>query len=183
MTSPTTLAKPSSPMTAASTATTPAAPSEQVDPKSIIAPAPQRLISLDAYRGFVMFLMVAEVLQLSPVARNFPESKFWAFLAHQQSHVEWIGCTLHDLIQPSFTFMVGVALPFSIASRVANGHPFPTMLGHAIWRSLLLVLLGLFLRSGSRPMTSSPFEDPLTPIGLRYTVAFPLAFARPRAQW
>ena len=170
-------------MTAASTATSPAAPSEQVDPKSIIAPAPQRLISLDAYRGFVMFLMVAEVLHLSRVARNFPESKFWAFLAHQQSHVEWIGCTLHDLIQPSFTFMVGVALPFSIASRVAKGHPFPKMLGHAIWRSLLLIFLGIFLRSVNRPTTNFTFEDTLTQIGLGYTFAFLLAFARPRAQW
>src|SRR5688500_13859202 len=119
MTSPPFSAKHPQPMTVA--ATTPAAPAEQVDPKSIIAPAPQRLTSLDAYRGFVMFLMVAEVLHLSRVARAFPESAFWKFLAHQQSHVEWIGCTLHDLIQPSFTFMVGVALPFSIASRIAKG--------------------------------------------------------------
>src|SRR5688572_8970439 len=122
-----------------SAAIPPAPPSEQVTPNSIIAPGPKRLISLDAYRGFVMFLMVAEVLHLGRVARNVPESKFWAFLAHHQSHVEWIGCTLHDLIQPSFTFMVGVALPFSIASRVAKGHGFGKMVGHAVWRSLLLI--------------------------------------------
>jgi predicted acyltransferase len=168
-------------MTAA--ATTPAAPSEQVAPNAIIAPAPQRLVSLDAYRGFVMFLMVAEVLQLGRMARNFPESKFWAFLAHQQSHVEWIGCTLHDLIQPSFTFMVGVALPFSIASRVAKGQPFGRMLMHAIIRSLLLISLGIFLRSVGRPMTNFTFEDTLTQIGLGYTFAFLLAFARARTQW
>lgn len=168
-------------MTAA--ATTPVAPSEQVAANPIIAPAPQRLISLDAYRGFVMFLMVAEVLHLSRVARAFPESAFWRFLAHQQSHVEWIGCTLHDLIQPSFTFMVGVALPFSIASRVARGHSFGKMLIHAIWRSLLLIFLGIFLRSVGRSMTNFTFEDTLTQIGLGYTFAFLLAFARTRAQW
>ena len=40
---------------------------------------------------------------------------------HHQSHVEWTGCSLHDLIQPSFSFLVGVALPFSLASRLARG--------------------------------------------------------------
>jgi len=165
-------------MTAA--ATTPAAPSEQV---AIIAPAQQRLVSLDAYRGLVMFLMVAEVLHLSWVARAFPESKFWAFLAHHQSHVEWIGCTMHDLIQPSFTFMVGVALPFSIASRVAKGQTFGRMVTHAMWRSLLLIFLGIFLRSVGRPITNFTFEDTLTQIGLGYTFAFLLAFTRGRTQW
>jgi heparan-alpha-glucosaminide N-acetyltransferase len=172
------------PMTAA--ATTPAATPEPIMSKAadaIIAPAPPRLVSLDAYRGFVMFLMVAEVLHLSRMARAFPESGFWAFLAHQQSHVEWIGCTLHDLIQPSFTFMVGVAIPFSIASRVAKGQAFGTMVGHAIWRSLLLIFLGIFLRSVGRPMTNFTFEDTLTQIGLGYTFAFLLAFARSRTQW
>ena len=35
---------------------------------------------------------------------------FWELLCHHQSHVEWVGCSLHDLIQPSFSFLVGVAL-------------------------------------------------------------------------
>ncbi|MEI6051453.1 MAG: hypothetical protein WCQ44_02015, partial [Opitutaceae bacterium] len=64
--------------------------------------SPRRLASLDAYRGLVMLLMMAEVLRLKRVALALPESKFWAFLAAQQSHVEWVGCSLHDLIQPSF---------------------------------------------------------------------------------
>jgi predicted acyltransferase len=74
------------------------------------APAPTvRLTSVDAYRGLVMFLMMAEVLNLGRVAAN-TGSGFWKFLAYHQSHVEWIGCSLHDLIQPSFSFLVGVAL-------------------------------------------------------------------------
>src|ERR1035437_3596734 len=71
--------------------------------------------------GFVMFLMMAEVLSLSRVAKVRPDSALWQFLAHHQSHVAWIGCSLHDLIQPSFSFLVGVALPFSLASRAARG--------------------------------------------------------------
>src|SRR4051812_36293633 len=58
---------------------------------------PRRLGSIDAYRGLVMFLMMAEVLHLCAVARARPESRFWAFLCHHQEHVEWVGCSLHDL--------------------------------------------------------------------------------------
>src|SRR5689334_25442382 len=83
--------------------------------------APPRLGSIDAYRGFVMFLMMAEILRLAAVAAKVPESGFWKFLAYHQTHVTWAGCSLHDLIQPSFSFLVGVSLPFSIASRMAKG--------------------------------------------------------------
>src|SRR5690606_41608589 len=74
---------------------------------------PRRVASIDAFRGFVMFLMMAEVLRLGRIARELPDSSFWEFLAFHQSHVPWTGCSLHDLIQPSFSFLVGVALPFS----------------------------------------------------------------------
>ena len=43
----------------------------------------------------------------------------------------WVGCVLWDLIQPAFMFMVGVALPFSIASRRGEGQSFGRMLLHA----------------------------------------------------
>ena len=78
----------------------------------------QRNCAVDTYRGFVMLLMMAEVLQLSRVARAFPRNAFWHALAWNQTHVEWAGCSLHDTIQPGFSFLVGVALPYSIASRM-----------------------------------------------------------------
>src|SRR3954447_9962839 len=111
---------------------------------------PPRLASIDAYRGLVMFLMMAEALRLCAVSRAIPESPFWKFLCSHQTHVEWVGCSLHDLIQPSFSFLVGVALPFSLAARIARGQSKGRMVAHALWRSLLLVLLGIFLRSVGR---------------------------------
>ena len=39
-------------------------------------------------------------------------------MAWHQTHVEWVGCTLHDLIQPSFSFLVGSALAFSVAAHL-----------------------------------------------------------------
>ena len=72
---------------------------------------PRRMGSIDAYRGLVMFLMMAEVLRFCAVARGGAgAAAIWEFLCHHQSHVEWIGCSLHDMIQPSFSFLVGVAL-------------------------------------------------------------------------
>src|SRR3954468_24049086 len=93
--------------------------------------APGRLTSIDAYRGFVMFLMMAEVLELCAVARAHPGSAFWEFFCHHQEHVEWVGGSWHDLIQPSFSFLVGVALPFSLASRLARGQSTVRMTAHA----------------------------------------------------
>jgi heparan-alpha-glucosaminide N-acetyltransferase len=144
---------------------------------------PTRNLAVDTYRGFVMLLMMAEVLQLSRVFRNFPTSRFWSFLAYHQSHVAWAGCSLHDTIQPGFSFLVGVAVPYSIASRIAKGGTFGRMLLHAVWRSFLLIALGVFLRSIGRPQTYFTFEDTLSQIGLGYTILFLLAFQSPRRQW
>jgi len=143
---------------------------------------PPRLGSIDAYRGLVMLLMMAEVLRLKKIADQVP-TKFWQLLAEQQTHVEWAGCTLHDLIQPGFSFLVGVALPFSIASRLAKGQSKWMMTLHAAWRALLLVLLGVFLRSMHAKQTNWTFEDTLSQIGLGYLPLFLLGFTRQRWQW
>ena len=130
-----------------------------------------------------MLLMMAEVLRLAQVAKAMPGSGFWAFLASQQTHVDWAGCSLHDTIQPGFSFLVGVAIPYSIASRMAKGGAFPGMLIHALWRSLLLVALGVFLRSGNSTQTNFTFEDTLSQIGLGYPILFLLAWKPPRWHW
>ena len=130
-----------------------------------------------------MFLMMAEVLKFSRVAGALPESGIWKFLAYHQSHVEWIGCSLHDLIQPSFSFLVGVALPFSLASRAARGQSRSRMTWHAAWRALVLVLLGVFLRSVGRSQINWTFEDTLSQIGLGYVFLFVLGLRPMRDQW
>lgn len=142
--------------------------------------APNRIDSVDAYRGFVMFLMMAEVLEFSTVATTHPGSTVWRWLAYQQTHAEWAGCHLHDMIQPSFSFLVGVALPFSMASRSAQGQSRWRMTGHALWRSLVLVLLGVFLRSGA--FTNWTFEDTLSQIGLGYPFLFVLGYCSDRTR-
>lgn len=144
---------------------------------------PQRNIAVDAYRGLVMLLMMGEVLELAKVARSYPGNLFWNIAAFNQTHVEWAGLSLHDMIQPSFSFLVGVAMTYSIASRVRRGQPFSKMFVHTLWRSLILISLGIFLRSTHSTQTYFTFEDTLTQIGLGYTFLFLLAFRSPRWQW
>ena len=139
--------------------------------------------AVDTYRGFVMLLMMAEVLQLSRVAAAFPGNPFWSALAWNQTHVAWAGCSLHDTIQPGFSFLVGVALPYSIARRIQQGGTFGRMFAHAAWRGLLLAALGIFLRSIGRTQTNFTFEDTLTQIGLGYPILFALGFRPPRWVW
>src|SRR5215468_329608 len=102
---------------------------------------PGRLVSLDAYRGLTMLAMASGGLALHQVASKFPESSVWKTIGYHSEHVEWVGCAAWDLIQPSFTFMVGVALAYSCASRAAHGQSYVRMLLHAIVRSVVLVLL------------------------------------------
>lgn len=56
------------------------------------------------------------------------------------------------------------------------------MLAHAVWRSFVLIFLGIFLRSMNRPATNFTFEDTLTQIGLGYPFLFLLGWTRPRWQ-
>jgi heparan-alpha-glucosaminide N-acetyltransferase len=152
-------------------------------PPTSTGSAPGRISSVDTYRGAVMLLMMAEVLELSRVARSFPGSATWQALKFHQSHVEWTGCSVHDMIQPSFSFLVGVALPFSLAGRLRRGESLRFATLHAAWRAFVLIALGIFLRSIGRKMTNYTFEDTLTQIGLGYFPLFLIGLAGPRVRW
>ncbi|VTR98851.1 acyltransferase family protein [Tuwongella immobilis] len=143
---------------------------------------PKRILSIDAYRGFVMFLMMAEILHLSGLTELYPTSTVMKWIQHHTSHVAWTGCSLHDLIQPSFSFLVGVALPFSLASRLTKGQSIQTLFVHALLRSLILIFLGIGLRSLGKSQINWTFEDTLTQIGLGYPFLFLIALTTLRVQ-
>jgi heparan-alpha-glucosaminide N-acetyltransferase len=143
---------------------------------------PQRLMGLDAYRGFIMLAMASGGFSLAKVATHYPGSPFWRTLAQQLEHVPWRGGGFWDLIQPSFMFMVGVAMPFSYASRRSQGQSWSQLFGHALVRSLILIALGVFLSSAASKQTNYTFVNVLSQIGLGYMVVFLLLGRSPRVQ-
>jgi heparan-alpha-glucosaminide N-acetyltransferase len=144
--------------------------------------AAQRLQSLDAYRGLIMVALAFNGFGLAATAQNHlrasPDSGFWQAVYYQFEHVEWIGCGFWDLVQPSFMFMVGVSMAYSYVKRQREGQSWGRMFGHAAWRSVILIFLGIFLISNSRDSTNWLLTNVLTQIGLGYTFLF-LLWGRP----
>jgi predicted acyltransferase len=147
-----------------------------------------RLLSLDAYRGFIMVMLAAAGFGIHQFTQLPPEAPVWNELdydtwqqigfhfAHAQwtSNFDWIGISFWDLIQPAFMFMVGVAMPFSYARRASVGHSAWRRTAHAVWRALVLVLLGVFLSSNWADQTNWTFVNVLCQIGLGYVFVYAL---------
>ncbi len=139
---------------------------------STVAGHPGRLVSLDAYRGLIMVVLAASGFGIAAVAENV-DSAVWETLGAQFRHTKWIShdhvlaFSFWDMIQPAFIFIVGVAMPFSYAKRREAGHAFGQELRHAVGRSLILVLLGVFFFS-----PSWRFTNVLSQIGLGYWLVF-----------
>ena len=107
------------------------------------AHATHRLVSLDAFRGAIMISLISHGFGFSA----FDGHPYLNFLAHQTEHVPWEGCVYWDLIQPSFMFMVGVAMPFAYAKRVSLGESGGTIFLHALRRCFNLVLVAAIFSS------------------------------------
>lgn len=142
----------------------------------------ERLVSLDAFRGFTMLAMASGGLGLSRVAEHFPDSQLWSFLDYQSSHVHWVGCAAWDLIQPAFMFMVGASMPYSYGRRKEEGDSFLRLFGHAIFRAFVLTALGVFLYSNGARQTNFIFPNVLAQIGLGYAFVFLVVGRRPWLQ-
>jgi predicted acyltransferase len=136
---------------------------------------PRRLVTLDAYRGFTMLAMVSGGFGTAHLL-NDPT---WGWFADQMEHRDWIGCTAWDLIQPSFMFIVGAAMPFAFALRRERGESWGRQLGHAVKRSLLLVAIGVFLDSYAQDRVYVQFIRVLQQIAIGYLLAFLVLGLRP----
>ncbi len=103
-------------------------------------PATARLVSLDAFRGFIMFWIVgggAVAVGLQALGHN-PVSDT---IVYQLNHSAWEGLRFYDCIWPSFMLMVGISIPFSYAKRSLT-QTHSQMFWHAFRRFLILMLLG-----------------------------------------
>jgi predicted acyltransferase len=150
------------------------------------APAPQtpvsqRLMSLDALRGFDMFWIIGAdslVYALNRMSQTEPTK----FLAYQLDHAEWEGFRFYDLIFPLFIFMVGASVVFSLSRTVAQ-HGRSVALKRVLWRSAILFAVGLFYSGGfTNPWPDMRLMGVLNRIALAYLGAGLLfIYFKPRA--
>ena len=148
----------------------------------------QRLASLDAFRGFIMMTLAAGGFGFVRTARGLGywpgaetetvAGRVWNGLAFHTSHPQWnsqfyvVGCSYWDLVMPAFMLMVGVAMPYSYASRRARGDSQWKLAGHAAWRALVLVLLGMFLQTRNGGGWERLLTNVLSQMGLGYFFVF-----------
>ena len=106
----------------------------------------QRLMSLDALRGFDMFWIIGADALVRGL-RSMKDTPFTGKLAEQLEHVEWEGFRFYDLIFPLFVFMVGVALVYSL-TRTIKEEGRAAALKRVFRRGILLFVLGIFYSGG-----------------------------------
>jgi len=107
----------------------------------------ERLMSLDALRGFDLFWIVGGGAIFEALAKftNWSPLNWWA---GQLQHVEWEGFRFEDLIFAMFLFIAGVSIPFSIKNRIQKGQSRKQIYKHAFTRLILLLALGFLLANG-----------------------------------
>jgi predicted acyltransferase len=110
-------------------------PSQPIPPR-------ERLLSVDALRGFDMFWIVGGDALARAVAR-WVDGRAGRVLGRQMEHVPWEGFRFYDLIFPLFLFLVGVVLPFSLGKLRASGATTGDLYRRVARRAVLLFTLGL----------------------------------------
>jgi predicted acyltransferase len=145
--------------------------------------ANDRLVSLDALRGFDMFWIIGGE-RIVDAAATLTKWKWLTWLSGQLEHPEWHGFALYDLIFPLFLFIAGVAMPFSFQNRLARGNDKSSLYRHVIVRGLLLVLLGMIYNGLLKfDWATMRYPSVLGRIGLAYLFAGLIVLnTRPRGQ-
>lgn len=158
------------------------APSAVAPPPAVPPPAPPgqgRLVSLDAYRGFIMLLLISHGFGFAAF-RHYPG---WEWLAAQVEHAAWTGVTFWDLIQPAFTFMVGAAMPFAFARRRQQGASQVQVFRHVAWRAFALILISNIMSNfGGKPRPVLQLINVLCQIAFGYFLCYLILQLRLRWQ-
>jgi len=131
-------------------------------------PEPQRLMSLDALRGFDMFWILGAdslVYALHGLAQTTPTK----ILATQLDHAEWEGFHFYDLIFPLFVFMMGVSTVFSL-TKIIEREGRAAAVKRVLRRGILLFIVGLIYSGGfTNPWPDMRLMGVLNRIALCYT--------------
>lgn len=128
-----------------------------------------RILSIDFFRGFTMFMLVGGVEGLFSKLDPAKSGPVIHFFQQQLSHVPWEGLHSWDLIQPFFMFIVGVAMPFSLSRRWERGDSWKKTFYHVLQRCFFLLIIGWAISSSA---TTSNFNNVMAQLSLTYLVAF-----------
>lgn len=155
---------------------------QPAEPKTERTATPtQRLMSVDALRGFDMFWITGAASLVYALERMTP-TPITTFLSTQLHHVEWEGLHFYDLIYPLFVFLMGVSMAFSLG-RMIERDGRGGALKRIARRSILLFLIGIFYNGGlSYPWPNVRLLGVLSLFGATYLVGGILfCYFRPRA--
>lgn len=147
-----------------STTTTVAQTAEPSTQAAVKPLGEQRYVALDAFRGFIMFLLASEGFGFGELQHD----PTYGRVASWFEHVDWTGAVFWDLIQPSFMFMVGVAMPFALAIRASRGASPSDNFKHVASRALKLILLSQFLMIVSEQRIHFQLINVLSQIAFTY---------------
>ena len=103
----------------------------------------ERVVFLDALRGFDMFWIVGGSDLLVAATKQSRNPVVQGVVASLTSHVDWDGFHFHDGIFPLFLFLIGATLPWSIGRRLEAGEAKRAIVGKIVRRFAILTLLGL----------------------------------------
>jgi predicted acyltransferase len=105
--------------------------------------AGERLMSLDALRGFDMFWIIGGYELVRGLGKGLRSEWLNRYIMPQIEHTPWAGFTAWDLIMPLFLFVVGTAMPFSFAKRLERGESKGRIYLHVLYRVVILWVLGM----------------------------------------
>ncbi len=133
---------------------------------------PNRLLSLDFMRGFIMVLLALESTGLYEHLSIAADGTFMQGFMQQFFHHPWNGLHFWDLIQPGFMFMAGTAMAYSLNKQQQQGVPWSVSFRKILKRCGWLFFFGV-LDYAVRPGGLS-FElwDVLTQLSFTTLVAF-----------
>jgi len=142
--------------------------------------ASQRLVSLDALRGFDMFWIIGAA-GLVEGLRKISDTGPIKFVADQLEHQAWEGLHFEDLIFPLFVFIVGTSVVFSLSTTIQQSGRNPA-LKRIIRRAVLLYLLGIIYYGGfATPLEQIRLLGVLQRIALCYLfTALLFCYLKPR---
>jgi predicted acyltransferase len=140
----------------------------------VAASASQRLLSLDAMRGFTMFWIIGGSEMTVAIIGCFHPGLADA-VETQLYHATWQGFTALDMVMPLFLFLVGSSMPLAFAKRIEPGQPLAPVYRRIFRRVAVLWVLGMLIQMvkhivNTEAMIPEVFSNTLQAIAIGYLV-------------